>query len=980
MRRGMYRLETIVLFATLLLPAVALGQSRTGRIEGTIYDDEGMPMAGAKVVLSSPTQIGGNRTTVTDAEGSFRFIGLIPGKFSVRVRKGGFVGAKRTGLRVSVGKTVTLDILLDRARVKKPKIIAPTPVGEDPDKPAPGEVITPKPKAETYVIKAARPVVDVTKATTGESLSDEFVANVPIQGRSYQGVAGMTAGVTQERDQKGAGQGNPSVAGGAYFNNNYYVDGMDTTDPVTHTFATNFNFDAMADVQVLTGGMGPEYSDTPGGVVNMVTKSGSNELELDSSIYYQADALTAKREDDGGGTFRQLDLNLNIGGPIIRDKLWYFTSFEFNQRVSTVPSGPALDLKLPLESAMALSDHPSRNYTGGKGLIKLTWQPSAKHKLVFWTQGAPASISNTSQLTTVESSAEGHQDQYNVLATGAWEWLASDSMFMKTQIGFGWNGLRISPQSDDTSLFRVSDVGTGLSRQNYPRILADDRYRFTANWDLTRFINGFFGDHEIKGGFRLQYLANPSDESYILNQVETKTFGETRVALNRYFLDFDDASACDPASDKYDANKCRQGTLQTTVSGVKLITFLKDTWKVPGFKRLRLIPGLGVHFGNTINPDGNTVTSFVTATPHFNFAWDLFADGKTVIRGGYNQYVDTGFLSLARFIGKDFTTYRCNWDPSTQTYSSNCRKGGQIRTVGMPQGPTYDKDGNVSDKFNPDALTVPRVHEVTVGAERQWFEGFSTGVDFQYRRYNNQWEDLETNVLWNQEGDKADGFKNGKSEFIYDLETPEEAWRQYLGMTLFARQFMGHWQLMLSYTYARNEGTVAEGYATTYLDRARQEAFYRGFLPDDRRHVVKLQGWYNWRKQVTVGGSFWLGTGTPYDKLYYNDFFGDYSDRRAPRGHDPATLSTPDDDRELRMPTRVAVNLKVTYNMFSLTKWLLGEPMNLELIGELFNLFNLNTVTRYEERNLPGGQGIQWGDVLDRQDPFKVRFGLRYRY
>ncbi len=963
MRR--FTLTAAAALLVLLANSSALAQERTGRIVGTIYDDMGMPMEGASVTLTSPTQIGGAQKVATDPEGSFRFIGLTPGTFMIKVRKAGFIGAARKGMRISVGKTVTLDILLDRVPVRR-KPTEPKP--DEPGAPTiPGEVVTPDPKAETYVIKAARPVIDVTKSTVGEALSDEYMENLPVLNRTAQGVAGITAQVTQARNPKGGAAGNPSVAGGSYFNNNYYVDGMDTTDPVTHTFATNFNFDAMADVQVMTGGKGPEYADTPGGVINAITKSGSNTFALDTSLYYQDQSLTILEADETGRTFRNLDFNVNLGGPLIRDKLWYYTSFELNESVRTLP--PHAEL----------GDHASRHYLGGKGLVKLTWQAHPKHRVSFWVQGAPASISNGGQLITTLDEAEVHQNQYNVIGTGAWEWLVGDKMFMKTQIGVGWNGLRIGPESGNETMPRIIDVGSGVTRQNYSRVVSDDRYRFSLNWDLTRFVDGFFGDHILKGGFRLQYVTNPSTEKYTGNQVLRYRYGQP-YSQTRYYLTFDEASSCDPASKKYDQAKCTQGTLDTSVQGLKLIAFFKDTWTVPKYKRLKLIPGVAVHFGNTINPDGETVTSFATATPHINFAWDLMGNGKTVIRGGYNQYVDTGFLALARFIGRDLISYQCNYDQATQTYSTGCRLGGQTRTVGMPQGPTYGQDGKVKDKFNPDALTIPRVHEVTFGVEREWLTGFSTGVDFQYRQFKNQWEDLETNVLWNEQGDAADGFKNGKSEFIFDLETPEEAHRRYIGFSVFGRKFIGNWQLMASYTYARLEGTVSEGYATVYLDRARQEAYFNGFLPDDRRHVVKLTGWYSWNKELNVGGSFWLGTGTPYDKLYFNSFFSDYEDRRAQRGMDPKDLSTPDDDEELRTPTRVVINLKVSYKLARLSEWIIGTPLNLELIGEVFNLFNLRTATRYEDRNLEAGAATQWGEVIDKQSPFRVRFGLRYRY
>ena len=114
--------------------------------------------------------------------------------------------------------------------------------------------------------------------------------------------------------------------------------------------------------------------------------------------------------------------------------------------------------------------------------------------------------------------------------------------------------------------------------------------------------------------------------------------------------------------------------------------------------------------------------------------------------------------------------------------------------------------------------------------------------------------------------------------------------------------------------------------------------------------------------------------------FYFNGFFGDYNDRRAPRGVDPKDLSTPDDDVELRTPTRLTLDLKLTYHLRHLTKHLIGEAHDLELIGEIFNVFNLRTATSYEQRALEPGAPTQFGDIIDRQNPYRVRFGLRYRY
>ena len=117
----------------------------------------------------------------------------------------------------------------------------------------------------------------------GESFDEEFLNSLPLATRDYQGVAALAAG----RDRRDGERQPRGARRRLYFSNNYTVDGFNTTDPVTRTFGQNFSFNAMANVEVTTAGLGAENSDTAGGVINIVTKSGSNRFELDGGVDYQ---------------------------------------------------------------------------------------------------------------------------------------------------------------------------------------------------------------------------------------------------------------------------------------------------------------------------------------------------------------------------------------------------------------------------------------------------------------------------------------------------------------------------------------------------------------------------------------------------------------------------------------------------------------------------------------------------------------------
>ena len=214
-----YKIAVIALLFVvplLLIPAPE-GQAaeQTGKINGTVYDPDGVPLAGVTVVISSSNMMG-KRKIQTSEDGSFLFFGLPPGKYTIEIEQSGFLPYKQEGVRVSIGGTASLDILLE------------VPTAE-----------------ETITVTAKRPVVDKEKTALGQSYDDEFLESVPIT-RDYQSVAQLAPGVV--------GGGNPNVHGGTLISNQYLVDGVNVTDPVTSTFSANFNFDAIKEVQVLSPG------------------------------------------------------------------------------------------------------------------------------------------------------------------------------------------------------------------------------------------------------------------------------------------------------------------------------------------------------------------------------------------------------------------------------------------------------------------------------------------------------------------------------------------------------------------------------------------------------------------------------------------------------------------------------------------------------------------------------------------------------
>lgn len=245
--RTLSLLHLFLMMAALLVALPARAVEVTGQIRGTVIDTDGGPIPGVVVNATSP-EMQGARSADTDADGQFVFLALPVGTYKVEAQKAGFRGAFAV-VDVSAGATLRIELKLDLAVA--------------------GEEIT---------VEATRPVLDVTRTETGATLTKEMLRDIPNASRSYHSSVSLAPGVV--------GSGNANMHGGYYTGNQYYLDGVNTTDPLTGTFSLNMNFDAIEEIQVITGGMDPEYGRAMGGAINIQTSSGGNVFESSVQILY----------------------------------------------------------------------------------------------------------------------------------------------------------------------------------------------------------------------------------------------------------------------------------------------------------------------------------------------------------------------------------------------------------------------------------------------------------------------------------------------------------------------------------------------------------------------------------------------------------------------------------------------------------------------------------------------------------------------
>ena len=346
-------MQRIVVLVVVLMVVAATGvnaQTTTGRLVGAVVDEEGGALPGVTVTIASPALIGGARTVVTDDQGEFNFVGIAPGEYTVKAELTGWIPQERAKVKVSLGHAVSLTLAMPKG----------TFTGEI-------EVID-----ET-------PVIDPTQVNTGQVFDRSYMQNSAIGSvnRNYLTVVNQTAGVAGGGAWGGVPQ--PRVFGSTVGENAYFIDGVDTTDPTMATATVAMNFDAIGEIQFQTGGFEAEYGRATGGILNLVTRSGGNQFSGTLDARYR-DASFQESGDhydtsDLDTSFQQYSATL--GGPILRDRMWFFAAYEWISDKFTPNGSPTT------------RDDTAQNY-----LAKITWQIDSGWRLTAKYSGAPSDTEN----------------------------------------------------------------------------------------------------------------------------------------------------------------------------------------------------------------------------------------------------------------------------------------------------------------------------------------------------------------------------------------------------------------------------------------------------------------------------------------------------------------------------------------------------------------------------------------------------------
>jgi hypothetical protein len=897
----------------------------SGTLLGSVTDRGGRPLAGVRVAASSETQIGGARIAYTRHDGSFRIVALSPGSFAVAATASHLEAAARTEIRVGLGAPATVHLIMDVDAA-----------------------------VEQIEIAEQAPTVNSTSATVKQVLDEDFIDQLPSDFKlgAESVIANAVPGVVSPS------QRTMRVRGGGVNQTAILVEGFDMV-------GQRSTLKGMAAIEMSTAGYGSEYATVPGGVLNMVTKSGSNRFDFDVTGFAEDNQLAFfLQPGDSRDRAYFYVVNPNVSGPIIEDRLWFFVNLEGRREQYDDPADPQ----------GLLPRNPDRVYGSLRGSAKLTWQLTPRNKLIsfnnFNLRHNTNLIRNYAPATQAE--AQSRTEDQDWMSGLIWESLLSENVFLKSQLAVQGFSNHLGPAQCQTN---PSCDSLPAMVELVPREIAYNNFNRNA-WTFTRKVQlintlELFPHTQLLGQHNIKLKTDVVVQNDTLAQ---SVPGDRRITLRaglpeRQTEFFSNDPRLEPG---------RHGRFTSNSSSSRLVVSSSDTWQVSRY--FTIIPGLALVKARAAGGAGGVVLDAVAATAHLSVAWDASHDGRTVLRGSVNTYLDVAGADLARFTTGSQVSQTCSWDAATGSYQRDCfvAGGASGRTVGLPCGPTgRNPDG--TSCIQP--LTLPRTWEYTVGAEREVIPGVNLATDAIYRVFTRPYEQTETNRVWNRSGSALDplgGYRNGRAETVADLETPALARRNYLGATAAVSKRQGAFKLHAAYTWSVLRGNVLDStYNQPYGEIAPRDALLYGYLPDDSRHNVRATAAIAVTPWLTCGALYNYQSGRPYQRRFRNPVTGGFDDHRAPAGIDPGpNVNDPGDDRALRLPDQQLLNLQARINWRAFVSGRLRD-LDVETYLDVLNVLALRTPVAVQEND--SGQG-DWGTPTELMPPFRLRIGFRVHW
>jgi hypothetical protein len=694
-------------------------QLQTGNIYGKTQAKDGSALPGVTVTLSG---VGAPQTFVTDNTGSFRFLSLSPGTYNLKAELAGFGTAARNGVSVNLGRNADVTMTLNPAA------------------------------AESITVTAEAPLLDVRKTGTGADVNKVELEKVPTA-RDPWVILQQTPGVQMDRINVGgnqSGQQSGYVSKGATSDQSTWnVDGVNITDfAATGSSPAYYDFDSFEEMQLTTGGSDPRIM-TPGVQVNMVTKRGTNDFKGSGRAFQTRRAWQAKPKipseasayltginqinrinDDGG----------EIGGPIIKDKLWFWGAYGKQ------------DINILTTSIVAGSRFQDRTSLKNEN-IKLNAQPIASNSLTFVDQfGAKIKMGRNVSATRFPETGWNQNNTY-AHGTGSLSdptlWKIEDTqiigsnlyltgLYSKVQGGFqliadnGTGCTTFACGVNSLPAYRdfVADSAWHRSYESIYSLRPQKQYRL----DGSAFLNTGSLSHELKFGigYRKSDVSSVSawpGGEYTYNYGSAGNGADTGlVALPRFPI----LTISDKSQDAYVGDTVMLGNL-TVQAGLR--------WDSQSSS-----DSAGAASANPVVPAlmpastfaGSGTLKWNNVSPRIGLTYSLGANKSTLLRAAYNRYVSQVTSGQVTPVSPGATSYEYYY--FNDVNHDNIAQPGEIDfnygIIGFRGIDPNDPSHFTQFTRWASNLKAPHTDELLLGAEREILTDFSVGATATYRKLN----------------------------------------------------------------------------------------------------------------------------------------------------------------------------------------------------------------------------------------------------
>lgn len=971
-----------------------------GTIEVIVSDQAGLPVPGVTVTARSADAVT-TRTATTDAEGRALLVGLEPSSnYVVTSELSGFRTVRNENVLVRSGQTATLRVPLTVGGV-----------------------------TEQVQVTVESPLVDMRSATTGQDITLQLTESLPT-GRSYQSYLQLVPGVLPDDPQQA---GNPASKSGLNYSdiggevgvsrdNAYYFDGINVTDPLTGTFGANLNTEIIQEQKVITGAIPAEFVGVPGLLSNVVTKSGSNQFRGSANYFFQNDGLVAENKNSPNEKFSTYDTAFTLGGPIYRDRAWFFGSYRRVERDTDVTSLDTLELLRSVNNAQ------------DQGYAKGTWAPTAYDTFSFTFLNDPTDIDGSDDRSITNARNRTIQQGGNRYAVNY------SRLFGAALVEAAWNvhNGEVSQFSsirepNNAVLFRSTDSRTLADEQlgGFGQDLVNERdvNLFTASmqWNV--------GRHTIKGGGEFQKNRNFRNTLFLGSATYTSlplhlsglTAGElstgsfsgsigfdpfnvsdyggfvdaVNASANRaqYYAALDTNGNGTISPDELAANlqytstagnpnslinydrtfQSSEGPQETKSDGLSF--FIQDSFSANRFTfNIGLRAEQWKHFATT----GDNIFTFDwEIAPRLSAIYDVLGNGRQKAFAYWGRYYDPVRNNMTNFAGT----------LTGSVLEEQVFVNGDWLTFRTRGGLTQQ------DAFFAPTTQTPYTDDFNLGYEIDLGRSMSFGATYTNRRTRDILEDydlalyaLAVDGTTDYPGpiDHPDSLWLGLEYFGYSqnpgsnfvIATLEGGKRDYQGLEMvFRKRYSDNWQAIASYTYNSFEGnTNSDSNAdfqgdVLYLDPRAPGQYAK--QPGNIPHIFKMAGSYSFPMGVELGANYRWNSGTIASRTELR------SSRnlpiRVPSGQEfefagitTERWITPGSVGTLQNPGWGQLDLRAQYR-FRL------NPATIEAFVDMFNVFDNQESIRNQDL-VAGTGGIAFGEGIRFNGPRRFFLGARVSF